>query len=162
MIFLHRETWVIIATFIIAWFLTLIPLSEGHPEWHPQWVALVFIFWILQFPDRIGIFWGFFVGLMLDVISGALLGQHALSYSIIGYLTIGLQQRLRLFRIWQQALSVWLLLTVERLFSLWIIEITGQPTPLLTYWITPGIGMLLWPMISMLLFETCRYFDIST
>lgn len=117
-------------------------------ELRPQWVTLVLIYWCLALPTRVGVLTAFAAGIAQDVVSGALLGEHALSLSVIAYLAGELHRRIRAFPLWQQAIVVWLLLLVERLLSLWVLGATGQPTPTLTFWLPTLVGLLLWPLFS--------------
>jgi len=84
-------------------------------------------------------------------VSGTVLGQNALALSVVVYLAIQLHQRIRIFPLWQQAVSVWVLLLVERLLTVWILGATGAPTPTLWYWVPTFFGMVLWPWLSLLL-----------
>ncbi|WP_408034135.1 rod shape-determining protein MreD [Thiorhodovibrio winogradskyi] len=136
-------------------------MPDGAADYRPQWVALTVIFWITTLPNRIGVFWAFFAGLMLDVVTGSLLGRHALSFSVMGYLTVELEQRIALFRAWQQAVSIWLILTVERLLSLWVLSATNQPTPALSYWTATFVSMLLWPWFAIVLRGIVRRLDLT-
>lgn len=156
-----RAIGAVLATLVIAGFLTILPMPSWAVALRPQWLALVLIFWLLTVPEHIGVFWSFGVGLLLDVIASTVLGQHALSFSVMGYLVVELRQRIQLFRFWQQALSVWLLLTTERLLSLWILGATGQPMPTLAYWLAPVVGMLLWPWLYLLLRDLCHQLDLA-
>lgn len=135
----------------MALILTILPMSSGLEDYRPQWMTLAIIFWCLARPDRVGIFSAFAAGLLLDVLTGSLLGEHALGLSVVAYLTGILRPRILLFPLWQQAFFVWILLLVERLLSLWIIGATGQPMPPLSYWISTFVGMVFWPWPSMLL-----------
>jgi len=56
---------------------------------------------------------------------------------------------------------VWVLLLVERLFSLWVPGAIDQPTPSLRYWISTFVGMLLWPLVFILLRDLSRRFAIT-
>ncbi|MCF7984752.1 MAG: rod shape-determining protein MreD [Thiohalocapsa sp.] len=143
----RRGTALILASFGLGLLLTLLPLPHWAAEYRPQWVTLVLIFWVLSVPRRVGVFAAFAAGLVLDVVTGTVLGQHALTLSVVGFLAVELRQRILPFPAWQQALSVWVLLLVERLLSLWILGATGQPTPSLDYWVPTVIGMLLWPWL---------------
>jgi rod shape-determining protein MreD len=118
------------------------------------------IYWALALPGRVGVFWAWCAGLVLDVTSGTVLGQHALSLSVAVYLAVELHPRVRVFPLLQQAVSVWVLLLVERLLSLWVIGATGQPTPTLWYWMPTFIGMLLWPWVFILLRDVRRRFAV--
>jgi rod shape-determining protein MreD len=131
--------------------LSILPLPFWASVYRPQWVALLLIFWSLTRPRQVGVFWAFGTGLVLDVVSGSVLGAHALSLSVVAFLALELSARIVAFPHWQQAVSVWLLLVVERLLSLWIMAATGHPTPTLGYWLPTLVGALLWPLLSTLL-----------
>ncbi len=136
--------WVILTSFAIALLLTILPLPPLGEALRPQWVAMTLLYWNLYFPERVGIFWGWSVGLLLDATTESVLGQHALSFSVIAWLAIELHRRIRLFPLVQQSLSIWALLLIERLLSLWIMGATGTPTPSLIYWMPSILSMLLW------------------
>jgi rod shape-determining protein MreD len=152
---------VVLATFVIALFLTILPLPDWAQGYRPQWVALTLIYWCLALPQRVGVGWAFAVGLVLDVLVGTLLGQHALSLSLVAYLTLELHQRIRVFPLWQQSLSVLVLLWVERLLTLWIMGATGQPTPTLWYWAPSIVSMLCWPWVYHALRGVRRRFQVA-
>jgi rod shape-determining protein MreD len=141
----------IVGSLALALTLTILPMPYWAAELRPQWVALTLIYWALNQPERVGVFWGFCIGLLLDVISGSVLGQNALALSAVTYLAIELHQRIRIFPLWQQSLSVWVLLLVERLLTVWILGATGAPTPTLWYWVPTFFGLLLWPWLSLVL-----------
>jgi rod shape-determining protein MreD len=90
-------------------------------------------------------------GLLLDSLSGTLLGEHALALSLIAYLCVRLHQRIRVYPIWQQALTVMTFLLLHQLLTLWIDSIIGRPMPPLEYWLPSLIGAVLWPFIFHLL-----------
>lgn len=140
--------WIVVASLTFAMFLTILPLPFGWEDFRPQWVTLTIVFWCLTRPERVGVFWAFGTGLMLDVLTASLLGQQALGLSLVAYVVVKLHARIRLFPRWQQSVFVWLLLLAERLLALWILGATGQPLPTLSYWIPAVIGLLLWPWWS--------------
>jgi rod shape-determining protein MreD len=138
----------VLLSLALAMFLTILPMPTGFDDFRPQWVVLTVIFWGLRQPERVGVFWAFGTGLLLDVLSGSLLGQQALGLSLVAYAVALLYARIRLFPPWQQAFFIWLLLLVERLFTLWVLGATGQPLPGLSYWDSSFIGLLIWPWLS--------------
>jgi rod shape-determining protein MreD len=152
---------VILVSLGIALFLSVLPMPRGAEDFRPQWVAMMLIYWAFALPQRVGIFWAWGTGLVLDVTSGTVLGQHALSLSLTIYLAIELHARIRSFPLPQQAVSVWILLLVERLVSLWVRGATGQPTPTLWYWMPTLVGMLLWPWLSILLRDLRQRFPVT-
>jgi rod shape-determining protein MreD len=148
---LSRGGLFVLLTLVAALTLTILPVPEWASEFRPQWVTLILIYWCLVRPARFGVFSGFSLGIAQDVVSGALLGEHALSLSVVAYVAGELHRRIRAFPLWQQAVAVWLLLLIERLLSLWLLGATGQPTPTLAYWLPTLVGLLLWPWLSLLL-----------
>ena len=157
----RNGTQVILISVVVALFLTILPWPTWAEEFRPQWLAMTLIYWSLALPNRVGVFWGWVAGLVLDVVSGTVLGQHALSLSVTTYLAVELHPRVRVFPLLQQAVSVWVLLLVERLLSLWVIGATGQPTPTLWYWMPTFVGMLLWPWVFILLRDVRRRFAVA-
>jgi len=160
MISLPRGFWVIWSTFFLAMVLMLIPLPEWAKIYQPQWTALVLIYWCLALPERVGVGSAWVLGLMLDVLTGTLLGQHALGLSIVAYLTLKMYQRLRVFPMWQQALSIMVLVAMQQMVSLWVLGIIDTPPNTWTYWISSITSLLLWPWIYLFLRNIRRAFQI--
>ena len=161
MLIRHHGALTILTSFLLALVLTILPLPEMAQSFRPQWVALILIYWCLALPERVGIAIGWCCGIVLDVMTGTLFGQHALGLSLVAFLTLKLHQRTRLFPLWQQALTVLVLLLVERLLFLWVLGAAGQATPSLWYWAPPFVGMLLWPWLYIILRDTQRRFRVA-
>ena len=92
---------------------------------------------------------------------GTLLGQHALALSLIAFITQKMHQRVRLFPLWQQSLTVLVLLLIEKLLQLWVMGAIGLPAPPLLFWAPPVVGMLLWPWVFIILRDLRRRFQVS-
>ncbi len=91
---------------VIALLLTALPLPNWAQGWRPAWVAITLTYWCLAMPERVGVFLAFAVGLVLDVLQGSILGQHALGLATVGYLAVLYHQRIRVFPLVQQSLVV--------------------------------------------------------
>ena len=159
--FSQRGGIVIVVSFVLAFMLTILPLPDWARFYRPQWYTLVLIFWAMAAPQRVGVGIGWCVGIIVDVITGTLLGQHALALSLIAYVTQKMHQRLRLFPLWQQSLTVLILLLIEKLFNMWIMGAISQPVPSLLFWVPPIVGMLLWPWIYIVLRDMQRKFQVG-
>ncbi len=157
----HQNGVVILILFLIALVLTVIPLPDWMRDFRPQWVALTLIYWCMALPQRVGVGTAWTLGIFEDVLTGTLLGQHALGLSVTAFLALRLHQRIRVFPLWQQSLSVFVLLLVEHLLSLWVIGATGQPTPSLWYWMPTVVGMFLWPWLYIVLRDVRRRFKVT-
>jgi rod shape-determining protein MreD len=141
----------IVLTIVAAVLLSLLPMPELLSPLKPYWVALVMIYWTLETRDLISLGAAFLVGLVLDILSGSLLGMHALSLVVMVFLVQRFRSRLRFFPPWQQALSVLGLLVNDRIILIWITALLGEPMPTWKYWLPPLIGVAIWPWMFLLL-----------
>jgi rod shape-determining protein MreD len=162
MIMLHRHgDWVIFISFIVAFIFTIFPLPDWLALLRPEWVALVLIYWCMALPQRIGVGIAWIVGIFLDVLRAGLLGQQALSLCVVAYVTIKMYQRIRVFPLWQQALSVAVLIGLHLMLMLWIKGITGQPINNWSYWLPAFSSMLVWPPVYFVLRNLRRRFRVT-
>jgi len=157
----HHSGWVIVMSFIAALMLTIVPMPGWTVTLRPEWVVLVLIYWCMALPQRVGVGTAWFIGLILDVLQGALLGQHALSLSIVAFVTLKLHQRVRIFPLWQQALLILLLTALHQLLMLWVKGISGQASQAWDYWLPSISSMLLWPALFILLRRVRRHFHVT-
>ncbi|MEJ8566936.1 rod shape-determining protein MreD [Elongatibacter sediminis] len=141
----------ILITLVVAMVLTIVPLPAMVQPLRPYWVALVLVYWCLETQDMVGLGGAFATGLILDLLTGSLLGMHGLTLVILVYLVTRFRARLRFFPPWQQALSVLALLINDRIVVLWIIGLRGDPFPPVSFWLAPVVGTFLWPWIFLLL-----------
>jgi rod shape-determining protein MreD len=157
----HRGYWVILLTLIAALGLTIIPLPSWAQPHRPDWVLLVLLYWCMALPTRVGVGTAWSLGLLLDVLTGTLLGQHGLGLAVVAFVVLKLHQRIRVYPIWQQALSVCMLLALNQLFMLWVNGVLGRPAIDWVYWSPSLIGMLLWPWMFILLRDLRRRFRVN-
>ena len=151
---------VIIITFIVALTLMMMPLPAWAEAARPQWLMMVVIYWCIALPDRFGVIFAWMAGLVLDVATGALLGQNALAFGIVAFLAIKLHLRIRLFPLWQQALSILILIALYQIITLWVKGFTGQSAQTWAYWLASLTSMLLWPFVFTLLRGVRRFYRV--
>jgi rod shape-determining protein MreD len=152
---------IIVATFVAALLLTILPLPEWMVSFRPEWVALILIYWCMALPQRVGVISGWGLGLLLDGLKGAVLGQHALALAIIAYLTLKVHQQVRVYPMWQQALSVMGLLLLYQLLVLWVSGIIGVKSQTWLYWLPTLSSTLLWPWLYLILRDLRRHFGVK-
>jgi rod shape-determining protein MreD len=87
----------------------------------------------------------------MDVAEGALLGQHALSYTILAYAAIALNRRVRMFSLASQAFHVVPLLLVNDLIVIGVRILAGAEFPGYRYFLGSLIAGVLWPVVSLIL-----------
>lgn len=141
----------LVLVLIAALLLTLLPLPEAFDPLRPYWVGLVLIYWALEVKEMVSLGMAFLIGLLLDTLTGSLMGMHALSLVVMIYLVQRFRPRLRFFPPWQQAISILALLVNDRIIRLWISSLLGEPMPTWNYWLSPMVGMAIWPWLFLLL-----------
>ncbi len=147
----HRGGGFILLSFVGALLLHMLALPEWAEALRPDWIAMVLIYWCIALPERVGVGVGWVAGLMLDVANGTLLGQNALTLAIVAYLALRLHQRIRLFPVWQQAVSVLLLVLLHLMLTLWIKGSVDQSPITWAYWLPALSSSLLWPLVFLTL-----------
>ena len=91
------------------------------------------------------------LGLLTDAGNGVLLGQHALAYSILAFLSVWLSRRILWFGPALQALHVFVILLVAQGVQLLIRIAAGASFPGWPIFVGPIIGAMLWPFVTWLL-----------
>ena len=136
---------------LIALVLTLLPLPSNIEPYRPEWLLLFLIFWVVRKPETYGLGIVWILGLVLDVIRGALLGQHALGFIISCYLCQQFHQRAHLFSMPQQCILIPLTLLPHFILSYLVYGILDQAPNGWHYWLPIVSSTLIWPLISILL-----------
>ncbi len=128
----------------------------GRSAWVPDLLAVTLVFWSVHQPLRVGVGVAFVFGLAMDVHQGALLGQHALAYTVLGFLAISMHRRLLWFGVPNQAVQVLPLFVAAHVLELLVRMASGGSFPGLTYFIAPVLEAMLWPVVSVLLLAPQR------
>lgn len=139
---------------VVAFGLNLIPM--GRQPFMPDFLALVLVFWNVHQSRRVGVGVAFCFGLVMDVHQGALLGQHALAYTLLSYGAVALHRRLLWFPLLSQAVQVFPLFVAAHLVSLSVRLLMGGMWPGWGLALAPFFESLLWPLVSALLLAPQR------
>ena len=119
-------TGVIIVSLLIAALLEVVPFPEAINWIRPEWMLLVLVYRVLALPRRIGVLWGFGVGLYYDVLVGATLGQWGLAFALGAYVMLAAYKRMRVFTSLQQCAVVFLLIGTVSLLAYSVQESVGR------------------------------------
>ena len=139
----------IVASFAAALVLNFLPWRDLRLV--PDFAALVLVFWCVRQPRLIGLGIAWTLGLLTDAGNGVLLGQHALAYSLLAFLSIWLSRRVLWFGPWLQALHVAVFLLVAQLSTLLVRLAAGDGFPGWPMFVAPIFGAALWPVVTWLL-----------
>lgn len=131
--------------------LMTLPLPDALTPFRPPWATLALIYWIMMWPRVFGIGSAWVLGIVLDILQGSLLGQHALALTIIGYLTQRFHLQIRIFPLWQLTGTVLALLLIEAFVLFWIDGVAGNPGQGWARWTQALTGAVLWPLVMALM-----------
>jgi rod shape-determining protein MreD len=144
-----RRGWVVVVgSFVAALALELLPLPTWAEPARPAWLAAVLLWWCLHAPQRANVGSAFVLGILMDVLKGSVLGQHALALTLAAFLAARFHLQIRVFPMWQQTTMVGVLALLTGAVLWWTDGMAGQPSSLLLR--IPGAitTALLWPWLA--------------
>ncbi|HAF01700.1 MAG TPA: rod shape-determining protein MreD [Methylophilaceae bacterium] len=146
----HVELTTVITTLAIALIFQLYPWSGYGITLRPDFLLVVTMYWILRAPNmcNVGVAW--LAGLIVDLSTGSLLGQHALGYAFTAFLGLLYQRRLVLFNKWQLSAYVLTLLTTERFIVLILKLFADNEAPHMSYFLPILTNLILWQIMVMI------------
>jgi rod shape-determining protein MreD len=142
---------------IAAFMLASVPLPEWTSHLRPAWVALVVIYWCIAMPERFGVLSAWIIGVLLDVMHGSLLGQHALGLAFVAFVSLLYHQRIRVYPMLQQALVVGSIIFLYQGWLLVIFNTLGSRLYPVSYLLGVCTSALLWPWIFIVLRDLRRH-----
>ena len=134
-------------TVVIALIFTVMQLPESIEEARPELLLLLVIYWSLSAPRIAGLAFAWLCGLAIDVLAGPILGQHAAAFLLVAFLTHKFQLRMRIFPIWHQTLTVFMLLAIYEFLIFWIDGIIGPAITSWMRWLPVFTSALMWPLL---------------
>lgn len=147
--------WFVAFSLLAAFLLNLLPW--GALSWVPDFLAVTVMFWAVREPRIVGIGTAFALGVLLDVHDATVLGEHALSYTLLAYAAAVLSRRLPAFGLGMQAVQVLPVFCACTLITFGVRVFFGGLFP---GWqaalLAPALAALLWPMASWLLLAPQR------
>jgi len=129
---------------------------SGRAAWTPDVLAVVLVFWTVHQPLRVSIGAAFVFGLLMDAHQGGLLGQHAMSYTVLSFFAITIHRRLLWFSVPSQAAQVLPLFVAAHGVELALRMVGGGAFPGMTVLVAPVVEAALWPIASIILLAPQR------
>lgn len=141
---------VVYITFLIALVCQLFPWVGQGIIFRPDFMLIVTLYWLLRAPHLCNVGTAWLAGILVDLATGSLLGQHALSFTLVAFIGLSYQRRLVLFNPWHLAGYVFGLLVIERVLMLMLKLFEGNDNPGLHYFWPVISGLLLWQLMILL------------
>lgn len=149
------NVWFIVFSLGFSFLLNLLPWASY--AWIPDFLALTLMFWSVREPRIISLGVAFLLGLLMDVHDATVLGEHALSYTLLSYAAAILSRRLPSFSLTLQALQVWPVFTVAMIITYGARSFFGGMFP---GWLAtlgaPLLSAILWPAVCWVLLAPQR------
>lgn len=146
-----NNNFVIIVTLLIALILSIIPMPIGIDMYRPNWTLLVLMYWSLALPNRVNVLSAWFIGLVLDVLLGSILGINAFATAIVIYVCVNNFQKIRNFSLWQQSLIIALLTALYHLMIFWVQRFILDVDFSISYLKPVITSAAMWPVVFLLL-----------
>jgi len=140
----HWPLWLVL---LVAVSLSAVPLPDYLQPVRPPWAAMAVVYWTMMWPRHCGLVSAWVVGLLLDLLQGTLLGQHAVALAVLSYLTLKFHLQIRIFPLWQLTVTVFSLLAINALIVFLIDGFSGEPLGGMSRWTQVLSGAVLWPMV---------------
>lgn len=144
-------------TILIGLVLTILPMP-GWTVWlRPKWVLMIVFFWVIHSQGRVGIFTAWVAGILLDLLTGTLLGQHALVMIILTYILLKIYPRFQHFALLQQTAIILSLVFFDLVLNHWLMLFMLQPVSSSLYWLSAMTSALIWSCMTFLFYENNAY-----
>lgn len=151
----------IVLTLIIALMLAMLPMPDWTIWLRPAWVLMALIYWAMSVPHRVSVGVAWSVGLIVDLLTGTVLGEHALAFTIVIYLVSRIYLRLSMYPLLQQGMTIFLFVLMYQ-FTLYCVQgFIGELPRSQLYWLSSITSMLLWPWFFVLMRDFRRRFRVS-
>ncbi len=152
---------IITFSFLLAMLLSVYPLS-GLWQWlRPQFVTLLVIYWALSLPQSMNVLMLWLLGCWVDLLSGGVLGQHALSLMLVVYVCLLSYQRVRSYSTGQQVIYVFFLVLLQQLINNWVHSLVGRETSSLLLALPALVSALAWPFVVLLMSSIVARYRVS-
>lgn len=135
--------------------IALLATAHGaRADWQfflPPLVLLVTLYWVLHGPQTCGLGFAFGVGLLVDLLRDAPLGQHALAFCVTAHLAQLLEYRVRHFVLIHQALMAGALTLAYQLVVVAVGLVLDDGSLRLAQFNAVWSAMLAWPLLALAL-----------
>lgn len=130
--------------------LSLCPLPLWLMPARPDWAVLWVMWWVTRRPQQFSLGWAWVGGLILDGVSGGVIGRHALALVVVAYVCVLLGGRMQIYSLLQQMAVVFLVTLLDQVLCHWAQNLSGHTTPSLVFLMACLSSALCWPLLLML------------
>ena len=137
-----------IISLLIAALLNLIQIKIFNIDLTPDFILLILIFWFFKSPALVSISLFWFIGIIVDVFMGDLLGQYALTYACCYFIAQYFVSKILLNNKHQKLLYIFLIFLGAQIIMLMINVMHDLHYPGASYFIQSFSAIIIWYSLS--------------
>jgi len=141
----------IFLSFILAFILDILPLSAEFSLLRPWFSSLLVIYWAIYGSKSLSFVTVFALGIMLDLILAAPLAQHSLTFGLALFVALKLRRIIRVFPLWQQGASVFMILALVQFVDLTISWLLSDPISFSALVMRTATSAIIWPLLVLIM-----------
>jgi rod shape-determining protein MreD len=156
-----QNSLVVPVSFLVAIIFTLLPMPDWTIWLRPAWVLMILIYWTMNQPYRVNMGAAWMIGIVMDVLNGTLLGEHALAFTIVSYFVVRMHTQLRMYPVLQQSMWVFIFVLIYQFVIFCVQGFVGELPKTWLYWSSSATSMLLWPWVFTIMRDFRRRLKMS-
>lgn len=134
-------------TFLVATFLTIMPLPTWAIWLRPQWFLMTLLFWVITSPGECGIILAWMVGIFMDLVMGTPMGQQSFIFVLLIYCVLKFHHIIFHSPRWQQAFFVGVIAALNIVLRNVLLGFTGHSTHIGLNGLSVITTILIWPWV---------------
>ncbi|MFA7657149.1 rod shape-determining protein MreD [Acidithiobacillus thiooxidans] len=141
----------LVIAFFLAMALETLPSGPVYGMIHPDFVALLLLYWSIRSGSELSYTVVWLIGLLQDMVMGNVPGGQAVADVLMIYALVNGLVRVRHLSVWEQLVFIFMLLFAHRLI-VWSWQLWSGPVSWhFSLLLSPLMGALLWPLFTYLL-----------
>ncbi len=156
-----HSSFAIFISLVLALVLAMLPMPDWTIWLRPAWVLMTLIYWAMNVPYRVNVGTAFMMGIIVDLLNGTILGEHALAFTIVIYFVNRMHIRLRMYPLPQQGISIFLFVLLYQFIIFCVQGFLGSLPNSQLYWLSSLTSVLLWPWFFVLMRDFRRWFKVA-
>lgn len=149
-----------LSSVLFGMLIAIYPLSPSVSVFRPEWVCLIVIYWALHTPQHVGIGIAWCVGLLLDVLEGAVWGGHAFAFAAVSYICLMSYRRLRSYSLSQQCFWIFVFVGLHQMFVNWFQGFEGYSDAPRQMLLSSLVTTACWPLLVVFLRRAQRHYGV--
>ena len=137
-----------VISLIIGAILNLIQFKILNVDLTPDFILLILIFWFFKSPASVSISLFWFIGLVVDIFMGDLLGQYALTYACCYFMAQYFISKVLLNKAYQKLLYIFLIFLGAQTIMLVINVMHDLHYPGASYFLQSITAVIIWHGLS--------------